>query len=64
LEREIKNLKKKWMKQMEEAEVRVRRLTEKDRELEIKFKQLEREIRKEQGGKRGKYSTYRGRVGY
>ncbi|KYM77894.1 hypothetical protein ALC53_11582 [Atta colombica] len=52
------------MKQMEEAEVRVRRLTEKDRELEIKFKQLEREIRKEQGGKRGKYSTYRGRVSY
>ncbi|KYM78252.1 hypothetical protein ALC53_11320 [Atta colombica] len=56
LEREkskkVKSLKEEWAKQMEEAEVRVRELTEKGRELEVKFEQLEGEVREKTGSNR------------
>ena len=43
MEREIKGLKEEWAKQMKEAEVRVKGVIEKGRELEVKFEQLEGE---------------------
>jgi len=50
--KKVKSLKEEWAKQMEEAEIRVRELTEKGRESEVKFEQLEGEVRKKTGSSR------------
>ena len=50
--KKVKSLKKEWAKQMEETEVRVRELTEKGRESEVKFEQLEGKVREKIGSNR------------
>jgi len=37
MEREIKKLNEEWAKQMEEAEIRIKGLTEKCKELKVKY---------------------------
>lgn len=49
MEREIKKLNEEWAKQMEEAEIRIKGLTEKCKELKVKYQCLEGEVKGREG---------------